>query len=59
MKCYFMGMQSKGDTNHYNNQVTFETDSGPIEVDKKYSGCKFNLIKGFKGQVIDSNRVIK
>ena len=59
MKYYATGIQSKGDTTLYNNKVTFDTDSGPIGVDEKFSGCIFHLIKCFKGQVIDYNKVIK
>ena len=59
MEYYEMVMQSQGDTTLYNNQVTFYTDSGMIGVNKQCNGCIYHLIKGFKGEVIDSNRAIK
>jgi hypothetical protein len=39
--------------------VTFDTDSVPIGVDNRCTGCNSNRIEDFEGPMVESNRAIK
>jgi transposase InsO family protein len=41
------------------NSITFDTDSGPIGVDNRCTGCISHRIDDFEGPLRDSNRSIK
>ena len=43
----------------YENSMAFDTDSGPIGIDNRSSGCMSHRIEDFEGQLTDSNRFIK
>lgn len=44
---------------HYRNQMIFDTDSGPIGVDNRCTGCISHRIDDFEGPLADSDRAIK
>lgn len=53
-----VAMQANGESTH-ENRVTFDTDSGPIGVDNRCTGCILNNIDDFEGTLANSGRAIK
>ncbi len=43
----------------HDNAVSFDTDSAPVGVDNRCTGCISNRIEDFEGPLIESNRSIK
>lgn len=43
----------------YENNIAFDTDSGPVGIDNRCTACISNRIEDFEGQLVDSNRSIK
>ena len=41
------------------NQAFFDTDSAPVGVDNRFSGCISHQIADFIGYLVDCNRIIK
>ena len=52
-----VAMQAHGP--QQNASIPFDTDSEPIGVDNRCSGCISHRIEDFDGPLIDSNRSIK
>ena len=53
-----VAMAAEGSPIH-ENRVTFDTDSSPIGVDNRCTGCISHCIEDFEGPLRDSNRAIK
>ena len=53
-----VAMSAQGETNS-NHQMSFDTDSGPIGVDNRFTGCISHIIEDFKGPIVDYGQPIK
>ena len=53
-----IAMQAKGSHIH-ENRIHFDTDSEPIGIDNRCTGCISHKIEDFDGPLIESNRAIK
>jgi hypothetical protein len=59
MLCFAaVAMQANSSTTH-ERMATFDTDSEPIGVDNRCTGCISHPIEDFEGTLVDSNRSIK
>ena len=54
-----MSTTNRNQANRYNNRVIFDTDSYPIGIDNRCSGCISHKIEDFVGPLVDSARTIK
>ncbi len=55
-----VAMQANGmQSNYLETMVTFDTDSVPIGVDNRCTGCISNRIEDFEGPMVESSRAIK
>ena len=41
------------------NHASFDTDSAPVGVDIRFSGCISHVVTDFIGELVDCNRTIK
>ncbi len=56
--CAAVAMQASG-SSQYDNMAMFDTDSEPIGVDNRCTGCISNKVEDFEGPLIESGRSIK
>jgi hypothetical protein len=55
-----VAMQANGmQSNYLETMVTFDTDSVPIGIDNRCTGCISNRIEDFEGPMVESKRAIK
>ena len=54
-----VAMSTSATASKYTNQVIFDTDSYPIGIDNRCSGCISHQASDFTGPLVDSNRTIK
>ena len=50
-----VAMSAQGE-NNFDHLMSFDTDSGPIEVDNRCTGCISHIIEYFEGLMVDSGQ---
>ena len=54
-----IGNSAKVNQLSYDNTLSFDTDSAPVGIDNRCSGCISHQIDDFEGEVVDCNWAIK